>query len=307
MRGITSVGIIGAGALGLMYASAFRRVPGTDVFFIADGHRLEQLTGRAFRVNGVEVTYPARSPADVSPPDLMVVAVKNHHLPEIGPVVSRVCGEDTVVISVLNGIDSEPFLERVAPTSRVIYTVAVGMDAMKDGNVLSFTREGKLIIGTRDNESRAPEIERLSVFLRRAGLTVETPRDIHRAIWWKWMVNIGVNQVSAVLGAPYRTFQAEGPARELMTGAMRETIAVAEAAGIDLHDDALVQWYEILSTLGPENKTSMLQDVEAGRTTEVGSFGGRLCELAREHDIPTPINETLVRLIAAREGMAPGQ
>ena len=103
-----------------------------------------------------------------------------------------------------------------------------------------------------------------------------------------------------MLGAPYRVFQNDGPARDLMSDAMRETIAVAEAAGINLHDDAIDEWYRILAGLGPDNKTSMLQDVEAGRTTEAPSFGGRLVELAREHAVPVPINEILVRLIAAR-------
>jgi 2-dehydropantoate 2-reductase len=181
------------------------------------------------------------------------------------------------------------------------------MDAMRHDHGVDFTREGKLIIGTKDNQRSEPDIERLRSFFKRAGLEVETPADIHRALWWKWMVNIGVNQVSAVIGAPYKAFQAEGPARDLMVGAMRETIAVAEAEGIDLHEDAIEDWFRILAGLGPDNKTSMLQDIEAGRITEAPSFGGRLAEIARAHGVSVPINETLVKLIAACERLALSQ
>lgn len=313
MERIHSVAIIGAGALGLLYAEALLKVPETSVCFLADGERLARLAGSgsdgqraAFTVNGAPLEVPVRSPDGLtSSPDLLIVAVKNHHLEDIAGLLSS-AGRATTVISVLNGIESEPFLEQHCRESTVLYCVAVGMDAVRTGPDLTYTRRGRLVIGAKDNNQDDPALVRLGELLDRAGLTHLTPPDIHRELWWKWMVNIGVNQVSAVTGATYGVFQQDERAQALMEAAMRETVAVARAVGIDLRDNDVTGWYETLNTLGPDGKTSMLQDMEEGRQTEAPSFGGRLMEIAAEHDIPVPVNETLVRIIGLRESLARG-
>lgn len=111
------------------------------------------------------------------------------------------------------------------------------------------------------------------------------------------MMNVGVNQVSALLRAPYGVFQKVGEARELMEMASREVILLSERLGINLTEADLQNCIKILDTLRPEGKTSMLQDVEAGRKTEVEIFAGTVSQLGREHGIATPINDFLLRAI----------
>ena len=94
------------------------------------------------------------------------------------------------------------------------------------------------------------------------------------------MINIGVNQISAVTGAYYGRFQQDLELRNLMDKAMKETILVARSSGVDLDNSDLQRWYPVLNSLGPEGKTSMLQDMEAGRQTEVESFAGELIRRA---------------------------
>ncbi|MFP4393243.1 MAG: ketopantoate reductase family protein [Desulfohalobiaceae bacterium] len=122
-----------------------------------------------------------------------------------------------------------------------------------------------------------------------------------RALWWKYMINVGVNQVSAVLRAPFGIFQESPEARELMQEAMQEVLEVAQARGIQLGGEDISSWLQILKTLNPKDKTSMCQDVLAGRKTEVEMFSGILLQLGQEMQVPTPLNHYLFKCLRAVE------
>jgi 2-dehydropantoate 2-reductase len=129
----------------------------------------------------------------------------------------------------------------------------------------------------------------------------EIPEDMLRTLWWKFMVNVGINTLSSILRAPYAAFQREGEARALLRDGMREVISVAQAKGIALNEADIPAFLTLLDKLSPVGKTSMLQDVEAGRKTEIGMLSGRLCALGRELGVPTPINDLYFRMIRAQE------
>jgi 2-dehydropantoate 2-reductase len=103
------------------------------------------------------------------------------------------------------------------------------------------------------------------------------------------------------LGASYGVVQTSEHAQAIMESAMREVIAVAEAEQVNLVEKDIQEWYTFLHTLHPDGKTSMLQDIEAGRMTEVDIFAGKMIELGRRHGIPTPVNETLLHAIKVIE------
>ena len=114
-----------------------------------------------------------------------------------------------------------------------------------------------------------------------------------RILWWKYMINVGINQASAVLRAPYGIFQTSKEARELMAAAMREVIALAEKLHIALSEQDMADFDPFLMRLSPQGKTSMLQDVEAGRKTEVEMLAGKVMEMGRRLGVPTPVNRML--------------
>lgn len=301
MNDITNVAIIGGGALGLMYGQAIKAAVGDSLCFIAEGERLERFRNTTFLINGAEERFQVRRPADLErKPDLVLVAVKNYDLPDLLPTIGKVCGPGTTLVSVLNGIDSERLLEQAAPESTVLYCCGLAMDAVKEGNAVRFTSRGRLLLGTRDNRPH-PALDAAAAFFARCALAYEIPADIHRSLWWKLMINIGVNQVSAITGAAYGVMRTDPDIRALMDAAMREVVTTARAEGIDLREEDIEKWYPVLNSLGAEGKTSMLQDMENRRKTEVESFSGKLIETARARGLPVPVNETLYRIIAARE------
>lgn len=301
MQPIRTVAVFGAGALGVMYAQPLAELLGEGLFFIAEGERYERMRNAVFSVNGAPARFPVRKPEELdAPADLVLVAVKNYDLPALLPAIARISGPGTIIVSVLNGIDSEEVIEEAVPAAAVLRCCVLGMDAVKEGPALSFTSRGKILLGTADNKP-SEALSAAADLFRSASLVCETPPDIGRSLWWKWMINIGVNQVSAVTGADYGVFHEDADIQHLMEAAMREVIALAQAEGIDLSDKDIGAWYPVLRSLGAAGKTSMLQDVEAGRRTEVDSFAGKLVELSAARGLSAPVNETLLRIISVRE------
>jgi 2-dehydropantoate 2-reductase len=295
---IENIAIIGAGALGGIYASIFNQMDNRCVSFIASGDRFERLRRDGLVVNGTPFQIPVSLPEDPLPPaDLIIVAVKEYQLRDaIGDIKRRV-GPHTAIISVMNGIDSERLIGAACGEEKVLYAIAVGIDAVREGNRINFSRQGKILFGEANNNNVSERVGRVQDFFIRAGINFETPPDMIRILWWKFMINVGINQASAVMRAPYGAFQVPGEARELMEGAMREVILLAEKENVSLSEEDIKTWLAVLAGLNPAGKTSMLQDVEAGRKTEVEMFAGRIVELGERHGVPTPVNARLFGLI----------
>lgn len=296
------ISIIGAGAMGAAYACMFHGMDPKCVSLIAGGERSKRIKEKGLVVNGRPYAFSVFTPEDrVPPPDLIMVAVKNHHLPQAIDDMRNLVGDNTVLLSVMNGIESEEQLGAVFGMNKVLYAVAVGIDAMREGNVVTYSRKGKIYFGEADNSGLTERVKALQSLFTRAGIVSETPQDMIRTLWWKFMINVGINQASAVLRAPYGAFQSFAEARELMESAMEEVIILARELKIRLTKKDIEEWHSFLSSLAPTGKTSMLQDVEAGRKTEVEIFAGKVVSLGKAHNIPTPVNATLYRILKVTE------
>jgi 2-dehydropantoate 2-reductase len=302
MQPINRITIVGAGAMGAAYASLFHEMDPGCVSLLAGGQRYERLKREGLVVNGKRHVLPITTPGDYRPAsDFILVAVKNHHLREAIQDMAHLVADHTVILSVMNGIDSEERIGAVYGVDKVLYAVVAGIDAVRDGNVVTFSKQGKLFFGEAVNQTLTERVKRLHALFQKAGIVYETPEDMIRTLWWKFMINVGMNQVSAVLRAPYRVFHHSHEARELMEEAMKEVIALARAEHIHLEEKDIQIFYPFLQAMSPEGKTSMVQDVEAKRKTEVEMFAGKVVELGDKHGIATPVNKVLYRLLKAME------
>lgn len=294
--------VLGAGAMGAAFASAFYAMDPASVVFVARGARLARLQADGVIVNGTHYPIPALHPDDLTAPaELVMVALKHHHLAEALQDVRGCVGENTLFLSVMNGLDSEPMIGAMYGQERMLYAISVGIDAQRDGNRVAFSKLGTIFFGEADNSTLSPQVQRVQALLERASIPYKTPEDMLRSMWWKFMINVGVNQTSSILGAPYGMMQTLPDAQAIMEAAMREVIAVAQAERVNLVENDITEWYTFLNTLHPEGKTSMLQDVEAGRKTEVEIFAGKVVALGQAHNIPTPVNQMLLHAIRVLE------
>jgi len=299
---IKKVAVLGAGAVGAVYASRFFDASPFSTVLVARGPRYDRLRAEGLVVNGKHYSIPVIHPdADSSPADLIIVALKNHNLPEAINDLKNLVGDETTLISVMNGLDSEEYLGSVYGMDKVLYAIAVALDALREGNSVTYTNPGKVFFGEPDNSHPSERVLRVKAAFGRAGVVSEIPTDMIRMLWWKFMVNVGVNQASAVMRAPYGVFRSSPDARALMTTLMREVIALAQRTGVDLGEQDLDGWNAVLKTLSPEGKTSMLQDIEAGRMTEVEVFAGKVVELGQSYGVPTPVNQTVLSIVHVLE------
>jgi 2-dehydropantoate 2-reductase len=311
MGEIASVLVVGAGAVGASIASIIhKRRPGA-VSVLADPSRMARYAAEGFVVNGERLDFPLVSPSDPPAagrePDLVIVAVKNHHLERAISEMAPHVGAGTLIISLLNGISSEDDLSAAFGRERVLYAMILGIDALREGNDTRFSATGKIHFGDARNAAGAwsERVSRIASFFEGTGVGYAVPEDMIRSLWYKFMVNVGINQVSAVLRAGYRSFQRIPAAREAMEAAMRELIDISRAKGTGLTEADLGTWFQTLLSLSPDSKTSMLQDVEAGRKTEVEAFAGTVIALGKETGVPTPVNGLLFDLIRTMEQSYP--
>ena len=302
MTSAKTVVVLGAGAMGASYASRFYDFDRASISLAASGKRYQRLKEDGLVVNNKHYAIPVLSPEDPSPPaDLIIVALKHQYLAEaLHDLINRV-GDNTVFLSIMNGLDSEPIIGSVYGEDKVVYATAVGIDAQRNGNVVNYSKGGTIFFGEAENTFLTERVKNIQALFERAGIAYQTPPDMMRIMWWKFMINVGINQASVVLSAPYGVFQTSKHAQQIMESAMREVMTVAEAAGVNLVEKDISDWYTYLKTFDPAGRTSMLQDIEAGRVTEVDIFAGKVIDLGKAYDIPTPVNETLFHAIKVLE------
>jgi 2-dehydropantoate 2-reductase len=301
LRTIRRVALIGLGAIGSAYAQRLNSAQGAELTVVAGGTRKARL-GNGVKINGERVFF---SVAEEGPPaDLVLFCTKYHQLDQAIRDVKSFVGPDTLLLSLLNGISGESRIGKTYGMANVLYGRCVGIDAVRDETGVRFSSVGHIQFGRLKNDPVPPEVQAVAALFRAAGIPSEVPADMRRAIWWKFMVNVGVNQASAVLGAPYGVFMDVPEAHKLMCSAMKEVVALSKAAGVNLVPRDMDELDRVLSGLSKNGKTSMLQDMEAGRKTEVELFSGAVMELGREYGVPTPVNEMLHMIIVAKEKAA---
>lgn len=299
---IQKTAIIGMGALGLLYADIIASAKGpAGVSFVMDRERLEKYRGMVFDCNGQKKTFPMECCEDASPADLVIVAVKYNGLAAALDTMKNCVGKDTVILSVMNGISSEKIIGERYGHGRLIDTVAQGMDAMKFGSRLTYTKRGELRIGAED-ESQEANLRLVAAYFDEIGMPYTVEKDILHRLWGKFMLNVGVNQTCMAYETNYGVALAEGSgANRTMLAAMREVIALANAEGIRLSEQDLDEYVDILKTLSPEGMPSMRQDAVSKRPTEVEMFAGTVIPMAGAHGIPVPANVFLYETIRKME------
>lgn len=293
---IQTVTIVGLGALGTLFGHILaQHMPTEALRVLADPARIARYKQNGVFSNGEPCSFHYVSTEEAVPPaDLILVAVKYGQLAGALNIMQSHVGENTLILSLLNGIRSEDDIAERYGREKVVDCVAYGMDAVKEGNRLTFGHTGKLCIGTHISGAPTEPVQRIADFFERTSLPCNVTETMGKFMWGKFMLNVGVNQTLAVFGPNYAAIQHEGDQRDTMLAAMREVIAVSLAEGVNLTETDLKYWVDLIDTLNPAGKPSMRQDVEAKRRTEVGLFAGTVISLAEKHHLDTPVNRMLL-------------
>ena len=301
--------IIGAGAIGGLLAARLA-ANGERVTVVARGEHLRAIAAQGLRLitDEGEITGPVEVASDLAalePHDLVVLAVKAHQLTPIVADVGRLARSGALVLTMQNGIpwwyfhkhggphegrslesvDPGGIIAKNLPVEQVIGSVVYPAAEIAAPGVIRLIEGNRFSLAELDN-SASPRIQEVSRVFTAAGFKAPVVRDIRAEIWTKLWGNMSFNPISALTGATLAGICTHSQGRALAADMMREAQAVGEKLGIRFRIP-LEKRIAGAQAVG-EHKTSMLQDVEAGRATEVDALVGSILELGAVAQVPTP-------------------
>jgi 2-dehydropantoate 2-reductase len=295
--------VFGAGGVGAFYGGLLARA-GQDVHIVARGEQLEALRTRGLHISSLALGEIDVAPlsvteraSEIGPADLVLIAVKAHQTSGILADLEPLVGDDTLLMALQNGVESDELLAARFGRHRVIGAVVyVGATVEAPGSV-RHVAAGTLVIGGY-GEASADRLERVRSVLASTGLPVRITSDIERQRWHKLAWNASFNAISALTLRSSQELLRTPAARDLLLGVMREVVAVAAARGVALSEADIEQLVAATEKAAPI-RTSMLVDRERGRQLETDALVGVVVRKGSELGVPTPIASVLYALLTA--------
>ena len=296
---IESVAVRGAGAVGSYVIWGLSEKAGVRLGVVAEGERAERLKQNGCAVNGTVYRPEVWTPQEAHGVDLLVVALKYGALPGAMESIRAVVGEHTVVMSLMNGVDSEELIGAQVGDEKVIRSL-IKVTSHKEEDGYHFDPDATL--GIIFGEEHAPfESERVRAIVdlfEGTGIHYRVTDEIRAEMWSKFRLNVCNNLPQAILGAGVGCYRDSEHMKAISEGLRRELEAIAAAKGIDLRK---VDTSGRGSAVPPTARYSTLQDLDAKRHTEIDMFSGALMRMGEELGIPTPYNEYTYHMIKTLE------
>ena len=293
--------LFGLGAIGILYAAQIAARDPSALRVAAAPARIARYRSDPPSFNGQRLDLNYVSPENPGPPaDLVLVAVKSAALPDAVRSVAPFLHACTQILPLLNGISAQDVLAEAFGPARVLRGFVYCESSMRSGNAVVQNGENKIVFGEAANAPPSPRVRAVADFFSRLGVRHDVPADMRAAQWRKFILNVGINQAQAILRAPCRELQLNPSSMRLARSLMDEAAAVGAALGVPGAADVPAWAEDVIRRAAPDNKTSMLQDVEAGRPAEIDLFAATVCRLGRELGIPTPAHASAPRLLAPR-------
>jgi len=307
--------IAGAGALGSVVGGLLAAA-GWPVTLLGRRAHLDATRTRGLVIDGlfgihrVHGLVCATDAADLRGPyDAVLLAVKTYDTAAMAALVTPHLAPDGFLISFQNGLGNVEAAERAAGAERVLGArVIFGAELVEPGHVRVTVYADPVLIGSLDpsHRTRQAAAARWASALAAAGIPAEPTEELVAELWAKVLYNAALNPLGALLGVPYGHLAAHPDTRAIMDTVIEEGFAIARAEGVSLRwPDAAAYREAFYGRLVPstaEHRSSMLQDIERGRPTEIDAMNGEVAARGARLGLPAPVNATLTRLIRARSG-----
>jgi 2-dehydropantoate 2-reductase len=295
--------VLGPGALGCLLAACLWEA-GEEVF-LADyrPERAAQLREKGIHLEtpgggARTVPVPAGLAEEAAPGDLAVMAVKAHQTPAAAANLPRLLSPGGLALTLQNGLGNLEAMAQVLGPERLLAGVTfLGVTRRAEGRIF-YAGPGPIYLGAPPG-SRVPAdaVAEVAAVLRRAGFNCRVAQDIQARLWEKLLVNAAINPLTALLRVPNGELPDLPRAWELAVAAAREVQAVARAQGVALAGDPELLVARVCQATAA-NRSSMLQDVLAGRPTEIDALNGQVAARGAALGVPTPVNHLLTRLVS---------
>jgi 2-dehydropantoate 2-reductase len=304
------VAVFGAGAIGGFIAAALARA-GVDVVAVARGAHLDEVRRSGLRVKSDLGEFTVNIPAaadlrEFDNLDYVLITFKSHQWDGVLPQFEKAVAGKTAFVTLQNGLpfwyDRDRAIESVDPGGRILHTLPyeriIGGVVHASGHMVEpgyVHQSGGMLypLGELDGNT-TPRITALCEAFLNAGMHAPIEPEIRRFIWRKLVNNTALNPVSALTRSTVRKMLHDEGVRALLHAIIEEALGVARATGVDPGVDAneRLQWAEHIADV----KTSMLQDLEAGKPLELEPIVGAVVELSKRFGVPVPHTETVYAL-----------
>lgn len=305
-----TVAVIGAGAIGGLLGAHLART-GQDVVLIARGPHLAAMRDRGLTVRGTEgefTTHP-RCTDDIGAiagAEVVFLTLKAHGIPAVAPAIGAALSAGASVVGAMNGIpwwyfpdrhlrtvDPGGVIARSIPHRQVVGSVVYPAASLVSPGVIEHEEGNRFSLGEPDG-SKSDRVQAISTMLAAAGFKAPVQTRLRGEIWLKVLGNATLNPVSALTRVTLGKMLSSEGGRELIRTLMHEVEAVAFSLGVEMAV-GIDKRIDAAAAVG-EHKTSMLQDLEAGKPLEVDALLGAVIEIAEWNDVPVPSLRTLYRL-----------
>ena len=297
---IKKVAVLGAGAVGsyVIWGLSARR--DIELGVVADGPRGERLAKEGCAINGKIYRPAVWTPGQAHDADLLIVCLKYGALPGALDSIAAAVGPNTTVMSLMNGVDSEEIIAAKIGAEHVLPSlIKVASHRTEDGVWFDPETTIGIIYGELTAPFDSDRVQAVRALFADTGIHFRVTEHIREEIWSKFRLNVCNNLPQAILGAGVGCYSDSAHIKAISDGLRRELEAIAAAKGIDLSKAAAGSTHG--STVPPTARYSTLQDLDAGRHTEIDMFSGALMRMGRKLGIPTPYNEYTYHMIKALE------
>jgi 2-dehydropantoate 2-reductase len=301
------VAVVGAGAVGCYFGGMLARA-GARVVLIGRPAHVDVWTRDGLFLDSIrfQERVPVAASTEVAASreaDLVLFSVKSMDTEETARQLARHMRGDALVISLQNGVDNVERMRAVAALDPIAAAVYVASSMPAPGRVKHNGR-GDLLIGDlpgRTGPSREAVVARVSAWFEAAGVPCRASANIEADLWTKFITNVALNAISALVRAPYGDIAALPESRETMRQLVDECVAVARAGGVALPATDFVDMVWRFAEKVAHVYSSTSQDLDRGRHTEIDALNGFVVRRGAELGVPTPANQSLHALVKLRE------
>ncbi len=298
------ISIIGSGAMGSLYGGKLS-LSGQDVtLFDVFREHVEKVQRDGLviedAVTGTGVVARPRAsvePRSVDGSDVLIVFVKSTSTEQVAAQFEAHAGPRTVVLTLQNGLGNEAIIRRhFGPGRTAAGVTSHGATFLGPGRI-RHAGKGPTHIAMSDGDNA--KLAGLADALNNAGFETHVEKDVVALVWSKLVINVGINALTALIGQPNGTLLRYEETKAIMADLVSEAVAVARARGVHFtDDDPLAAVYEVAKKTGA-NRSSMLQDFDKGRESEIDFMNGAIVREAAALGMPAPVNGTVTRLVKA--------
>jgi 2-dehydropantoate 2-reductase len=300
------IAMIGSGAMGSLFGGRLSLAGHEVVLYDVDREHVEKVARDGLAIEDAATGAVARArprassdPAAVEGSQVLVFFVKSTATEQAAVQFAACAGTDVIALTLQNGLGNEGIIRRFFGAQRTAAGVtSQGATFLGPGRIRHAGR-GPTHIAMADGKNE--KLSALAEALGDAGFETHLEKDVTALVWSKLVINVGINALTAIIGQPNGKLLESEAAKAVMADLVAEAVAVAKAGGIRIaYDDPLATVYEVAATTGA-NRSSMLQDFDKGRETEIDFMNGAIVREAFARGLEAPVNLTITRLIKTLE------